>query len=223
MRAHRLPAGAARVASAAAGCRADPRGRSVRPFRAVLPFAVLALCACAGLSNRPEPGAYAIDPTHTSVTFEVAHFGTSTSRGRFERAQGEVRWGESGQGGRVEIRIATASVSTGVAALDGRLRGRDFLDSEAFPAATFIADGLAFKGGAVSEVAGQLTLRGKTLPLTLKASHFNCYVSPLLVRQVCGGDFEATLQPSRWGVAGGLPIGIADEVRLLVQVEAIRQ
>ena len=195
----------------------------MRPVRALAAAASCAVAACAGLSNRPEPGAYAVDPTHTSVTFEVAHFGTSTSRGRFERAQGEVQLGESGNGGRVEIRIATASVSTGVPALDSRLRGADFLDSEAHPTATFSADGLAFSGKAVSEVVGQLTLRGKTLPLTLKASHFNCYVSPLLLRQVCGGDFEATLQPSRWGVAGGLPIGIADEVRLLVQVEAIRQ
>ena len=56
----------------------------MRPARAALQAAaVLALGACAGLSNRPEPGAYAVDPTHTSVTFEVAHFGTSTSRGRF--------------------------------------------------------------------------------------------------------------------------------------------
>jgi polyisoprenoid-binding protein YceI len=197
----------------------------MKPARAALPLAAaLALCACAGLSGLAEPGTYAVDPTHTSVTFEVAHFGTSTSRGRFERAQGEVQIDDTGgKGGRVEIRMATASVSTGVPALDGRLRGPDFLDSAAFPEATFVGERFTFSGGKVSEVAGSLTLRGKTLPLALKASHFNCYVSPLLVRQVCGGDFEATLQPSRWGVEGHLSIGIADEVRLLVQVEAIRQ
>ena len=198
----------------------------MRPARAALPLltalSVLSLGACAGLSNRPEPGAYAIDPTHTSVTFEVAHFGTSTHRGRFERAQGEVQLAEPGNGGRVEIRIATASVSTGVAALDGRLRSADFLDAEAFPAAIFIAEGLAFKGGAVSEVAGQLTLRGKTLPLTLKASHFNCYVSPLLVRQVCGGDFEATLQLVQWGMDRDSKFGLPDSIRLLVQIEAAK-
>ena len=196
----------------------------MRPLSGALPVvAALALGACAGHLSRPEAGEYAVDPTHTSVTFEVAHFGTSTHRGRFERAQGEVQLDESGKAGRVEIRIATATVSTGVAALDGRLRSADFLDSAAFPDATFVAEGVASSIKAGSEVAGQLTLRGKTLPLTLKASHFNCYISPLLVRQVCGGDFAATLQPSRWGAAGGLPVGMADEVRLLVQVEAIRQ
>jgi polyisoprenoid-binding protein YceI len=195
----------------------------VRRVRAALAAASCALGACASLPEGGGPAEYALDPTHTSVTFEAAHFGTSTSRGRFERSQGTVWLDRSGRAGRVDIRIATASVSTGVAALDRRLRGPDFLDSEAYPDATFIAESVTFDGSQVSAVAGSLTLRGKTLPLSLTASHFNCYLSPLLVRQVCGGNFEATLQRSLWGMDFGLDFGIPDRIRLLVQVEAIRQ
>ncbi len=191
--------------------------------RAALAATTWALCACAGFGDRAEPAPYAIDPTHTFVTFEVAHFGTSTSRGRFEKVRGTVQFDRAGRASRVEADIATGSVSTGVAALDGRLRGPEFLHSEAFPSATFIAEGFAFSGDTVSEVAGSLTLLGKTLPITLKASHFNCYLNPLLLREVCGGDFEATLLRSRWGMDAGLALGIPDSVRLLVQVEAIRQ
>lgn len=198
----------------------------MRPARAALrfaaPLAALALGACAGLGGLAEPGTYALDPTHTSVAFDVAHFGTSTSRGRFERAEGEVQIDDAGRA-QLEVHVATAAVSTGVPALDGRLRGPDFLDSAAFPTATFAAEHVVVSAGQVGEVAGTLTLRGTSLPLTLTASHFNCYISPLLARRVCGGDFEATLQPSRWGVTGHLAIGLADEARLRVQVEAIRQ
>jgi len=28
---------------------------------------------------------YAMDPTHTFVTFEIGHFGTTTNRGRFDK------------------------------------------------------------------------------------------------------------------------------------------
>ena len=36
------------------------------------------------------PATYAIDPTHTFVTFEAKHFGTSTNRGRFDKKSGTV-------------------------------------------------------------------------------------------------------------------------------------
>ncbi len=182
----------------------------------------------AWLAGPPAHAAdFALDPTHTSVTFEAAHFGTSTSRGRFERISGSVQFDPAARTGRVEIAIATASISTGVAALDGRLRGADFLDVEAHPTATFVAETLVFadSGGnsaKVVEVPGLLTLLGKTLPLTLRATGFNCYLNPLLLREVCGGDFEATLQRSRWGMDRAMNVA-PDTIRLLVQVEAIRQ
>ena len=189
-----------------------------------LASAACALAGCAGVGGiSGGPAGYALDPTHTSVTFVVAGFGLSTARGRFERAQGSVQLDRAAGTGRAEITIATASVSTGVPALDDGLRGPDGLDSEAFPAATFVGERFTFRGDQVTEVAGALTLRGRTLPLTLKATHFDCYLNPLLVRQVCGGDFEATLQRSRWGVDFGLAQGVPDEIRLLVQVEAVRQ
>jgi polyisoprenoid-binding protein YceI len=72
-------------------------------------------------------------------------------------------------------------------------------------------------------VQGKLTLMGRTHPVTLKANRFNCYQNPLFKREVCGGDFEATLQRSLWDITYGLPAIAPDSVRLLVQVEAIRQ
>ena len=33
---------------------------------------------------------YVIDPTHTFVTFEAKHFGTSTNRGRFDKKAGSI-------------------------------------------------------------------------------------------------------------------------------------
>lgn len=32
-----------------------------------------------------EMANYAIDPSHTFVSFEIGHFGTSTNRGRFDK------------------------------------------------------------------------------------------------------------------------------------------
>ena len=49
---------------------------------------LLAAALCAAAAAQAEPASYAIEPTHTFVTFEVLHFGTSTSRGRFDRKEG---------------------------------------------------------------------------------------------------------------------------------------
>jgi polyisoprenoid-binding protein YceI len=39
---------------------------------------------------------------------------------------------------------------------------------------------------------------------------------------VCGGDFETTIQRSTYGMTYGLP-GIPDSIKLLIQVEGVKQ
>ena len=51
---------------------------------------------------------------------------------------------------------------------------------------------------------------GQTHPVVLKANKFNCYINPLFKREVCGGDFETTIQRSQWGVIWGLQFGFEE-------------
>jgi polyisoprenoid-binding protein YceI len=184
---------------------------------------IAAFAALAAFAAVAQANTYTIDPTHTFVHFEIPHYGTSTSRGRFDRKEGLVQFDRAARTGRVEITIDTTSIDTGTDAFDRHLKGKDFFNAEQFPTAKFVADRFVFTGDKVTEVAGTLTLLGKTQPVTLKANNFNCYVNPLLKREVCGGDFDTTIARSQWGMDWGLKFGFSDEVRLLVQVEAIRQ
>ena len=179
------------------------------------------LLAGASLAASAEPAVYAIDPTHTFVTFEVKHFGTSTNRGRFDKKEGTVVLDKAAKTGKVEVTIDTSSINTGTAPFDDHLKKAFFISSE-FSTARFVSDKIVFVGDKVDAVEGQLTLLGKTQPVTLKASSFNCYDNPMLKREVCGGDFDATITRSNWGVGYGLPV-IPDRVHLLIQVEAIKQ
>ncbi len=181
------------------------------------------LIATGAVSAHAEIATYAIDPTHTFVTFEANHFGTSTLRGRFDKKDGMVTLDKAGKTGMAEITIDASSVDTGVAPLDTHLKSKDFFNAAEFGTAKFSADKFNFSGDKVSEVVGTLTLLGKTQPVTLKASNFNCYTSPMLKREVCGGDFETTIARSQYGMAYGLNYGLPDNIRLLIQVEAIKQ
>ena len=169
-----------------------------------------------------ESATYAIDPTHTFVTFEAKHFGTSTLRGRFDKKEGSVTIDRAAKVGTAEITLDMGSVSTGVGALDGQLKGKDFFNAAENPTAKFVGDKFSFDGTQVTAVAGTLTMLGKTLPVTLNATHFNCYLNPLLKREVCGGDFEATLQLVQWGMDRDSKFGLPDSIRLLVQIEAAK-
>ncbi|MEW6707377.1 MAG: YceI family protein [Pseudomonadota bacterium] len=169
-----------------------------------------------------EPRHYRLDPAHSFVHFEVLHFGTSTLRGRFGPLDGDVQIDPQAGTGYVGLTIPVAAVDTGMKVLDRRLCERDLLACADHPDAYFVAERFAFAGEAVRELRGELTLRGVSQPLTLKATRFHCYPHPMLKREVCGGDFEAELLRSDFGARFGVAF-VSDRVRLKIQVEGIRR
>ena len=186
-------------------------------------FALTLLASSALAMGTAHAATYNIDPTHTFITFEAMHFGTSTNRGRFDKKEGVVEFDRAGKTGKVNLTIQADSINTGTEAFNAHLKKPDFFDAAKHPTMTFSADKFSFNGDKVSEVNGQLTMLGKTLPVTLKASNFNCYDHPMLKREVCGGDFETTITRSQWGMTWGIDFGIPDKVKLLIQVEAVKQ
>jgi polyisoprenoid-binding protein YceI len=184
-------------------------------------IAATALLAATGFAQA-QSATYTVEPTHTFVTWEAKHFGTSTSRGRFDKKDGSITIDRAAKTGRAEITIDMASINTGVAPFDKHLKGKDFFDTDNHASAKFVGDKFTFDGDKLSEVAGTLTMLGKSNPVTLKASGFNCYTNPFFKREVCGGDFETTVQRSLYGMSYGLP-GIPDNIRLLIQIEAVKQ
>jgi polyisoprenoid-binding protein YceI len=189
--------------------------------RHLLLATLVLLGLCAGAA-RAEPVTYTIDPAHTKVWWEARHFGTSTQRGRFDGVEGGIVIDREAARGQVSISIATASVSSGVPALDAMLRGNGFLAASAYPTAYFVADRMRFEGDRLVGLRGEFTLRGVSRPLELRASRFSCRREPMLQREVCGGDFEGDFLRSEFGSTFGLPF-VGDKVRLLVGIEAIRQ
>ncbi len=181
---------------------------------------VLAALLTAGAASAAD---YAIDPTHTFATFEISHFGASVNRARFDKKEGTVQFDRAAKTGKVDISLDIASVNSGTAAFDKHLQSADIFNAAQFPKARFVSDKFVFNGDKVTEVQGQLTLLGKTQPVSFKANQFNCYESPMLKREVCGGDFEATIDRTAFGVNYGVDWGFPKNVRIVLQVEAVKQ
>jgi polyisoprenoid-binding protein YceI len=188
-------------------------------------FSLLAVMAAIGFTAaaHAESATYAIDPSHTFASWEIAHFATSTNRGRFNKTAGTVTLDKAAKTGSLDVTIDTTSLDTGTAAFTKHISSDEMLNVAAFPTAHFVANKFVFNGDKVTEVDGNLTLMGKTNPIVLKAQNFNCYMSPMVKREVCGGDFDATLVRSQYGLSYGLNYGFPDAMHLVVQVEAVKQ
>jgi len=188
------------------------------------PFLLPGLLVLAAAPAAAEPEVFLLDPERSFVHFEVLHFGTSTIRGRFGPVTGTVTLDRAAQRGEFGLRVATATVSTGLRVFDARLREADLLSTAAWPEAYFVATRFRFDGDAVAEVRGEFTLRGVSQPLSLKALRYACRSrgEGAAAEEVCGGDFEGEILRSEFGADFGLPF-IGNRVRLQVQVEGTRR
>ena len=188
---------------------------------------LLALClSMLGIASS-QAMTYDIDPTHTNVRFAIDHFNTSTNTGGFYNITGQLDYDPAAQTGNISLVIPLNSLNTGNTAFDITLKSADFFDIEQFPLAQFESTKWYFtndgSGSNVSKVDGILTLHGKTNPITLTATKFNCYLNPVLKKPVCGGDFTTTIDRTKWGISKYTLLGITEKVQLNIQIEAARQ
>lgn len=187
-------------------------------------FVVIWVTAFSAGSVYAETATYKVDTTHTYATWEAKHFDTSTNHGHWDKTEGEISLDKAAKTGKAEIIIDMASINTGVAPFNNHLKSDAFFDVANHPTAKFVGDKFKFEGDKVTEVAGTMTIRGKSNPAVMKAISFNCYVHPALKREVCGGDFETVIKRSLYGVNWGLADRlVSDDIKVAIQVEAIKQ
>src|SRR5665213_2659536 len=83
-------------------------------------------------------GAYALDPDHTNIGFEVSHMGVSFVVGRFDKLSGTVKLAANGNT-QISVQIDPSSINTKVAQRDTHLRSADFFNVSQFPTAAFVS------------------------------------------------------------------------------------
>ena len=116
-------------------------------------------------------GTYALDESHTAVIARVSHLGYSHSVFRFDRAKGTLTWDPAAiEKSKIEASVETASITTNVKGFAEELVGDKFLNSKAFPQATFVSTAFKPTDKMRGKVEGQFTLMGKTKPVAFDVS-----------------------------------------------------
>jgi len=114
-------------------------------------------------------GTYALDPSHTAVVARISHIGYSFSVFRFGTVAGTLEWDpKAPTHSRLNATVETKSIETPVAGFAEQLQGEKYLNSAAFPEATFVSTAFRQKDQTHGEVDGDFTLLGKTKPITFE-------------------------------------------------------
>lgn len=196
------------------------------PFLAT---AVLSLLLATGTPAQAQAARYQLDPDHITIGFLVDHIGYAKVLGMFRAARGSYRFDEaSATLSEVRIEVETASVFTNQRKRDDHLKGPDFLNSGEFPRMVFTASSAKRTGERTFEIAGQLELLGKSLPLTLQATWNKSAESPMggplrkpyTMGVSARGSFKRSAYGMNYAVANGW---VGDEVPLIIEFEAVRQ
>ncbi|UXZ04142.1 YceI family protein [Moraxella nasicaprae] len=163
---------------------------------------------------------YEIDPFHTNARFAIDHFKTSTNVGGFYGLTGQVDFDQAKRKGKLDIEIPVKNLQASSPQFTQHLLSADLFNAEAYPTMRFESTRFNFVKNKLKSVDGKLTLLGKTHPVRLIANKFNCYDSPMLKTQVCGGDFTATIDRTKWGMNYLVDVGMSKSVKLDIQIEA---
>jgi polyisoprenoid-binding protein YceI len=165
-----------------------------------------------------------IDKAHSEVGFVVRHL-VSKVRGRFSDFGGTITFDEAHpEHSSVSLTVQTASIDTTQADRDTHLRSNDFFAVEQFPTLTFQSTAVTARGDNQYDVAGELTIRGVSKPVVLKAEYLGQAKDPWGNEKI-GFEGELAINRKDFGLTwnatletGGFLVG--DEVRIHVAVQA---
>ncbi len=110
------------------------------------------------------------DSAHSKVTFSVKKFwGMVTVVGSFNSFEGQVETPDSSfSSGSVQLKLNSASLTSGNARRDGHLQTADFFDSTVYPQVTFNSTRVEQLSQDEYRVEGNLTIKTTTRPVTLQ-------------------------------------------------------
>jgi polyisoprenoid-binding protein YceI len=172
-------------------------------------------------------GRWALDRSHSSVSFSVRHLMVSKVRGQFDDFDAEIVTGADPLASSVSATVDLSSIDTGNADRDAHIRSADFFDVESHPTLSFRSTGIRADGDDFL-VDGELTLHGVTRPVTLglEVNGFQ-HASPF--GDVRAG-FSATGEINRkdYGIDINMPLEgggvvVGDKVQITLEIEAILQ
>ena len=111
-----------------------------------------------------------VQPDKSAITFVFKQMGVAVN-GRFNRFSSQLNFDPAKPGAaRASFDVELASVDTGAPDGDQEVAGKPWFNTKAFPTAQFVSGTVKALGGNRYEVAGKLTIKGRTQDVVVPAT-----------------------------------------------------
>ena len=170
-------------------------------------------------------GVYTLDRNHSTFQFAVRHLTIATFRASFADIDARLIAEE----GELALEAHALAESVSISAPDFRehvVRGADFFEADAHPAITFRSTCVELADDGSAIVAGELTVRGVTQPVTAYGKHEQPTEDPYGNTRV-GLELRAIVDRRNWEMNWQAPLpdggdALGWDVELSAQLELIR-
>jgi polyisoprenoid-binding protein YceI len=172
---------------------------------------------------------YELDPVHTHLSFSVRHMMVSHQRGQFTGVTGTMALDRANlAGSHIEVSVDVTTINTNNADRDNHLRSGDFFDVANHPKMTFVSKTVEAGGGDELVVTGDLTIRGNTHSVVLKAEPISEESKDPYGNIRVGTSVTGKISRKQFGLVwnalletGG--VAVADDVKLMLDVQFTRK
>ena len=173
------------------------------------------LCVSASLFSQ---NVWTLDKGHSKVGFTVSHHLISEVDGYFKKYDAKITSAKEDFSDAVfEMSAEIASLNTENEMRDGHLKSPDIFDAAKYPTLTFKSTSFTRIIGNVYKITGDLTIKDKTLPVTLDVTIAGPEKNDRAKRLEIGIKGTGKLNRNAFGVGEKLPtMMVSDEVILRV-------
>jgi len=171
---------------------------------------------------------WAIDPTHSEVTFKVKHLMIANVKGAFQKFNASIEAvGTDFGNARVQATLDAASIFTNEENRDTHLRSADFFDVEQHPHLHFTGTDMKHVGGNDYTLTGDLTIKGITKPVTLEVEFGGRNTDPWGNEKLAFA-LNGKIDRKDWGLTwnAALETGgvlVSDDVRISAELQFAKQ
>ncbi len=163
--------------------------------------------------SRVQAGDYTLDASHTLVSWQVGHFGFNDYFGLFGQIEGTMTLDPADIGAtEFDITVPITSVSVPSEGLRGHLLrpGKDGAAPDFFgpepEAARFVSTSVRRTSETTAVATGQLTMNGKTGPVTMLVEFSGAGENPMSKAQTVGFHARAQIDRTAWGISYAAPL-----------------
>lgn len=168
-----------------------------------------------------------VDPIHSDVQFKVKHLVISTVTGAFNQFEGNATATDDFEDVQVNFKIDVKSIDTKNADRDNHLKTGDFFDADTHPEIVFHSTSWKKVGEGEFELTGDLTMKGVTKPVTLKAE-FGGVEKDAYGNTKAGFEVIGKINRKEFGLTynaltetGGLALG--EDIKLASNIQLAKQ